>query len=280
MEQEEKKMKFVLQHFEEGIMDTAGALAELERKISEKEMPSALTSKKKGGAGAGKRIACFFAAAAAVLVIASAGLWIWNGRAEEYIADSCKNEYRLADSVNASLAPGSKMKVRRNKHKMQVELLEGKAFFDVNLAGGTELTVRAGGISAVEVLGTRFQVISSACGRMIRVDVIDGVVSVDGENVTCGMSAVRKKRNEKPAVFNTEILNPAAWATGMFVYDEAPLDDVLEDLSAFYNVDLRVAGSRERRPVLTGVFAAADDINEVIPLIEEAAGAGIVIIPR
>ncbi|MEE3334729.1 MAG: FecR domain-containing protein, partial [Ruminococcus sp.] len=58
-----------------------------------------------------------------------------------------------------------------------------------------------------------------------------------------------------------------AWATHEFHFDGTPLPQVLDDLSAYYNVDLSCPGAQQKR--LTADFHA-DDLDSIISMIDES----------
>lgn len=62
--------------------------------------------------------------------------------------------------------------------------------------------------------------------------------SSEGLVLTKGMGAVLRSGAEIPEEITLGHPNPAAWAIGEFVYDNAPLDEVLSELSDYYNVTL------------------------------------------
>ena len=119
----------------------------------------------------------------------------------------------------------------------------------------------------VKVLGTRFQVQES--GRETRAWVRDGRVlfasSAHGGGVvlTRGMEAVLSHGSSVPRRV-TPSLNPEAWRTGSFVYNDAPLEKVLEELSRYYGVRL-TASEPDRRLTAT---LPADDLERVVRMIE------------
>ena len=62
------------------------------------------------------------------------------------------------------------------------------------------------------------------------------------------------------------VLNPNVATTHVFVYNDAPLDQVLKELSAYYHCTLKAPATDKH---LTGTFPD-DDVAFIVSLIEEA----------
>ena len=82
----------------------------------------------------------------------------------------------------------------------------------------------------------------------------------------CAAGQSASLRDAVPVLEEKPVPNPSAWATGEFRYEATPLETVLRELSAFYDVSLSTeAPSR----LLTGTFSTAD-LDETLSLIEAA----------
>ena len=95
--------------------------------------------------------------------------------------------------------------------------------------------------------------------------------------LTKGQSAVLDPAASKPVEITPKHPNPAAWATGEFIYDNTPLPEVLSELSEYYDVTLVAfdAGhsSGESRS-LSGEFSTSS-LQEILNLINSALGTDI-----
>ena len=95
--------------------------------------------------------------------------------------------------------------------------------------------------------------------------------------LTKGQSAVLDPAASKPVEITPKHPNPAAWATGEFIYDNTPLPEVLSELSESYDVTLVAfdAGhsSGESRS-LSGEFSTSS-LPEILNLINSALGSDI-----
>lgn len=266
---EDRMIDFVAKSYEENRFDPKKALARsqngsLRRSLSLSKRTVML-----------KRIAGVAAAAAVGIFLYLSWLTSWTGYAAYDIAQT----FTLPDSSSVTLAPGSTLRLQKHKDKRLVQMT-GKVYFNVRHDDRALFRVDAGS-GFVKVLGTRFQVDSR---DPISVSVVSGKVLFSairsGEEaliLTKGQSAVLDPAASKPVEITPKHPNPAAWATGEFIYDNTPLPEVLSELSEYYDVTLVAfdAGhsSGESRS-LSGEFSTSS-LPEILNLINSALGSDI-----
>lgn len=266
---EDRMIDFVAKSYEENRFDPKKALARsqngsLRRSLSLSKRTVML-----------KRIAGVAAAAAVGIFLYLSWLTSWTGYAAYDIAQT----FTLPDSSSVTLAPGSTLRLQKHKDKRLVQMT-GKVYFNVRHDDRAPFRVDAGS-GFVKVLGTRFQVDSQ---DPISVSVVSGKVLFSairsGEEaliLTKGQSAVLDPAASKPVEITPKHPNPAAWATGEFIYDNTPLPEVLSELSEYYDVTLVAfdAGhsSGESRS-LSGEFSTSS-LPEILNLINSALGTDI-----
>lgn len=266
---EDRMIDFVAKSYEENRFDPKKALARsqndsLRRSLSLSKRTVML-----------KRIAGVAAAAAVGIFLYLSWLTSWTG----YAAYDITQTFTLPDSSSVTLAPGSTLRLQKHKDKRLVQMT-GKVYFNVRHDDRAPFRVDAGS-GFVKVLGTRFQVDSR---DPISVSVVSGKVLFSairsGEEaliLTKGQSAVLDPAASKPVEITPKHPNPAAWATGEFIYDNTPLPEVLSELSEYYDVTLVAfdAGhsSGESRS-LSGEFSTSS-LQEILNLINSALGTDI-----
>jgi len=266
---EDRMIDFVAKSYEENRFDPKKALARsqngtLHRSLSLSKRTVML-----------KRI---IGIAAAVIV----GIFLytsWRTSWTDYMAYDIPQTFTLPDSSSVTLAPGATLRLQRHKDNRLVQMT-GKVYFNVRNDDRAPFRVDAGS-GFVKVLGTRFQVDSR---DPISVSVVSGKVLFSairsGEEaliLTKGQSAVLDPAASKPVEITPKHPNPAAWATGEFIYDNTPLPEVLSELSEYYGVTLVAfdAGhsSGESRS-LSGEFSTSS-LPEILNLINSALGTDI-----
>lgn len=266
---EDRMIDFVAKSYEENRFDPKRALARsqngsLRRSLSLSKRTVML-----------KRIAGI---AAAVIV----GIFLytsWRTSWTDYMAYDIPQTFTLPDSSSVTLAPGATLRLQRHKDNRLVQMT-GKVYFNVRHDDRAPFRVDAG-TGFVKVLGTRFQVdaldstsVSVVSGKVLFTD-----SRSDGEGMilTKGQSAVLDPAASKPVEITPKHPNPAAWATGEFIYDNTPLPEVLSELSEYYDVTLVAfdAGhsSGESRS-LSGEFSTSS-LQEILNLINSALGTDI-----
>ncbi len=266
---EDRMIDFVAKSYEENRFDPKKALARsqngsLRRSLSLSKRTVML-----------KRIAGVAAVAAVGIFLYLSWLTSWTGYAAYDIAQT----FTLPDSSSVTLAPGSTLRLQKHKDKRLVQMT-GKVYFNVRHDDRAPFRVDAGS-GFVKVLGTRFQVDSR---DPISVSVVSGKVLFSairsGEEaliLTKGQSAVLDPAASKPVEITPKHPNPAAWATGEFIYDNTPLPEVLSELSEYYDVTLVAfdaghSSGESRR--LSGEFSTSS-LQEILNLINSALGTDI-----
>lgn len=266
---EDRMIDFVAKSYEENRFDPKKALARsqngsLRRSLSLSKRTVML-----------KRIAGVTAAAAVGIFLYLSWLTSWT----DYAAYDIAQTFTLPDSSSVTLAPGSTLRLQKHKDKRLVQMT-GKVYFNVRHDDRAPFRVDAGS-GFVKVLGTRFQVDSR---DPISVSVVSGKVLFSairsGEEaliLTKGQSAVLDPAASKPVEITPKHPNPAAWATGEFIYDNTPLPEVLSELSEYYDVTLVAfdaghSSGESRR--LSGEFSTSS-LQEILNLINSALGTDI-----
>lgn len=266
---EDRMIDFVAKSYEENRFDPKKALARsqngsLRRSLSLSKRTVML-----------KRIAGVAAAAAVGIFLYLSWLTSWT----DYAAYDIAQTFTLPDSSSVTLAPGSTLRLQKHKDKRLVHMT-GKVYFNVRHDDRAPFRVDAGS-GFVKVLGTRFQVDSR---DPISVSVVSGKVLFSairsGEEaliLTKGQSAVLDPAASKPVEITPKHPNPAAWATGEFIYDNTPLPEVLSELSEYYDVTLVAfdaghSSGESRR--LSGEFSTSS-LQEILNLINSALGTDI-----
>lgn len=266
---EDRMIDFVAKSYEENRFDPKKALARsqngsLRRSLSLSKRTVML-----------KRIAGVAAAAAVGIFLYLSWLTSWT----DYAAYDIAQTFTLPDSSSVTLAPESTLSLQKHKDKRLVQMT-GKVYFNVRHDDRAPFRVDAGS-GFVKVLGTRFQVDSR---DPISVSVVSGKVLFSairsGEEaliLTKGQSAVLDPAASKPVEITPKHPNPAAWATGEFIYDNTPLPEVLSELSEYYDVTLVAfdaghSSGESRR--LSGEFSTSS-LQEILNLINSALGTDI-----
>lgn len=259
----EKRMKFVLNHYKDGLKTTEEALASVYEKagIVRTNIISTYWI---------KLVLPAVGIAASLLLVVSVAIGRRNAWTE-YYAEASKAVVTLSEGTVITLSPGSMAKVQKRKDPRHVEL-DGSAYFEVARDESHPFTVAAGE-AAVKVLGTKFLVSKGLDGTSV--DVTEGkvlfssAVTEEGLILTKGMSATLPVEQNVPALVEDALPNPAAWATGEFNYQRTSLGDALTELASFYGVNLSTDDESNLSLSFSGKFST-ESLEDIIYAIESA----------
>ena len=177
----------------------------------------------------------------------------------------------LPDRSQVTLAPGATLSFNRHRfaHKDRSVCQTGRIYYEVERNEALPFEIHTSA-ALVRVLGTSFQVNENA--DWTSVDVLSGRVlfaaAEEGEGIelTRGMHAELYDGSKTPELTDAATMNPAAWATHHFIYNDAPLEAVLEDLSSAFGRTLVCDRPGHR---LSGDFHA-DSLEDAVSIIETA----------
>ena len=260
---EDRHLDFVLKHYKEGAFDTQKAIGRFKAVNGVKPMPRRRWNP------------VVYVTAAAAILLVGVFLFMHSGSRQwtEISADASMQVYMLPDSTCVTLAPGSSLSyLMRGERRVK---MEGKVFFDVARDESRPFEVDADG-AFVRVLGTGFMV--DVGDEKTEVYVAEGKVlfaksaGSEGVILTKGMGAVLDDDGKMPVVEEVGDVNSIAWQRGSFIFDHAPLKEVLDCLSKYYQVSFAATDLTKE---LSGEFYT-DDLDLIIELIESALDVTII----
>lgn len=180
-------------------------------------------------------------------------------------------EYTLGGDTKVVLAPHSTLSY--DEGNCREVTIAGKVYFDIRHDEARPFRIKGSGF-VINDLGTKLQVSSSTDENNMPVtDVIvsEGEVSFsrDGNpartvNVRAGQAARLNHGAEQPEII-AAASNKMTWATHKFHFKNAPLSEVLNDLSDYYEVKLHC---NDMNHSLTADLNA-DSLDTIISIINE-----------
>lgn len=217
----------------------------------------------------------FWAASAAAAAILAAFLFFgWRNSWTEYHSYDLAQTFVLRDGSAITLSPGSELRLQPHRDGRSVQM-KGQVLFSVAKNPGRPFSVRTED-AFVQVLGTVFVVQTQPEGT--RADVLEGRVrfaaSSEEEGLVLRKGESALIRDGQPQR-SLQTPNPAAWAVGKFVYDETPLESVLEELSAFFGVRLQAS---QTDSLLSAEFST-ESLEEIVEMIQLALNVEIMVFP-
>jgi transmembrane sensor len=196
-----------------------------------------------------------WAAAAAVAVAAGAGVVSSLRRPSVVIATgpSETSTTQLNDGSIIRLGPDSRAEMRGAEQRSVS--LEGSAFFAVATDSANPFSVSAG-VGVAVVVGTRFELKTAA--DSLRLVVVEGRVklSAAGRDVEAGRGAMSRIVGQSAPTTpqQVDVWDLLEWPGGLLVYQATPLDQVVTEVSAFFDRQIVVRDPRLLRHRITAWF--------------------------
>lgn len=173
----------------------------------------------------------------------------------------------LGDGSYVMLGPASTLSISSdfNRSSRAVTLV-GNGFFSVATQSGNPFTVKAGN-AYLKVLGTSFSVRAYSDEDDVTVVVKDGRVSVTDSARSISSNGVPAlvasendivKINRATTTISRERVDAAnllAWTEGRLVFKDAPLKNVLKEISRWHDVEFRVTDPSVNSIPITGEFS-------------------------
>ena len=187
------------------------------------------------------------------------------------ITDSgSKRRFVLPDSTIVWLNSNSKLEYPTTFSESSREIsLEGEAYFEVARDEDRPFVVRTENLT-VKVLGTEFN-INAHSSEKVQTVLVKGRVEAEtagrqkvvlqpGELAESGRSQIR--------VSKVNVRKYTAWREGMFYFEEATLEEILQELCDWYYVQVVFTNPSARMRKFSGILERNDDLEKVLKKIE------------
>lgn len=153
--------------------------------------------------------------------------------------------------------------------------LKGEAYFEVERDDSKPFVVHAGDV-CVEVLGTAFNVNNYHAGKIETV-LVEGCVGMSNatSNVTLkpGQRGCAVADRREIQVEEVDVSIYTAWKDGYFVFEKQALEDVMEQLARWYNVEIFYMREAARHECLSGEMTRYKEICPLLYYFEKISDA-------
>ncbi len=156
--------------------------------------------------------------------------------------------------------------------------LQGEAYFDVAKTGTPfEVTTDA---MTIRVLGTQFNV-SAYHAESALATLVQGGVEVENANgkvrLAPGQQAVIPSDKSGITVREVNVSMYTAWVTGIFDFNDTPLEDITQQLSRWYDVEVDYAQPALRRIRFSGTILRKESLGYALELIQKVSDVKFVV---
>ena len=204
--------------------------------------------------------------AAAIAVFVAVGLtgafWYAGSSAPTTYATRVgeQSTVNLRDGSKVTLDTNSQVRVWRTTSKRQLELVHGRAFFEVAKDARHPFVVRTdrGSVTAV---GTAFDVRSDAAG--IKVVLVEGKVRIKPDEtgakaveMTAGHAFVGDRNGWR--LISADTRTETSWMTGSLVFRDEPLTAIVEELNRYAVDKITISDPAIGRQRLSAVLKSGD----------------------
>lgn len=171
------------------------------------------------------------------------------------------NEHRtitLDDNSQVDLGANSQLAVRYSNTSRELLLYQGEALFSVSKDKQRPFIVRYQN-SQVEALGTVFNVRANPAS--IRVDVLEGRVAVTQQQAIKLTQGQAVEVTQQGDVTRSKAQGEAltmAWQKGYLVYQNAELGNVLNDVSRYSEIKVKLSDQRLAKLTYNGTFLTTE----------------------
>lgn len=228
-----------------------------------------------------------FGAVAAGLALLLAGPEVLLRLRADYRTDAAVQAHSLPDGSRVALDARSAIAVRFEQGERRIEVLRGRAWFEVVHDRSRPFRVSANGV-LVEDIGTAFAV--SAEDTRSEVAVTGGAVRVGQEDgagswltLTAGQRAAW---NDEPApgrldpvpLRDLPVGRIAAWRDGDILLEATPVRTAIDEIARYRRGPTLVMGDVEALPAVTAIIRA-DRADEGLDALAASAGLSITRLP-
>jgi ferric-dicitrate binding protein FerR (iron transport regulator) len=194
------------------------------------------------------------------------------------ISDTAINDIILADGTHVWLNSGAELSYPQNIKTNREVQLKGEAYFEVAHDSLHPFVVNTGN-ARIKVLGTKFNIHSSNLDSVDNVVVSEGKVSYGTQKGSVvlffGDKGVFNKNTGEVIKFTNTDPNYLSWKTKVFVFNDIPLNKVLNDLANVYSLKYEFENPQVSERKLTARFTKLS-VNQIMEVIATASGSSIV----
>ncbi len=189
-------------------------------------------------------------AAAAMVILGLGAVWFFLNPTSEQLAQEWtvpfgqQEEVKLPDGTVVTLNAGSQLAIYKgfNEQNRRVKL-SGEAYFDVQSDSIRPFMIKMDQLATVEVLGTAFNLSAYPDESVIALDVAEGKVAFNSlktqsNGIYSAGQAAEINRQSGSLAGVTYQANANAWKDGLLIFNNTPLETVLQRLERRYDVTI------------------------------------------
>lgn len=178
--------------------------------------------------------------------------------------------FKLPDGSTIYLNKSAKLSFHKDFSPRNVTL-EGEGFFEIAKDSKHPFQVHISNL-IVKVLGTTFNISSSATSPKIKVYLLEGSVSIQEKKQTQiikpGQIAIYSKQTSKFTIEKAITNSNIVWTGRKLIFKNDPLPVVMKKLETRYLISTRIVGLVDKNCLFNAVIGENDSLNTVLELIK------------
>ena len=156
-------------------------------------------------------------------------------------------------------------------NEMREVTLDGEAYFEVSKSDTKPFVVKTADYN-IKVYGTSFNVSAYSSDINNHTTLVEGSVginTVSGKEVKLipGEQANYNKKDNKLDKRKVDISVYTAWKDGMFMFDNERLEEIMQKLGRWYNIDATYVSEDLKNKHFSGTLDRYDNISEILNMI-------------
>ena len=189
-----------------------------------------------------------------------------------------KFHIQLSDGTNVWLNSETKIKYPvqfRPGQIRQIELVYGEAYFDVSHStqhDGDSFLVKQDQ-QQIEVLGTEFNISAYKSKNFIYTTLVKGSIALskglNNKILRPGQQAVNPINAGDLTIKDVDVTYATSWKEGFFMFKDSPLQDMMEQLSRWYNVEVVFVNEEKKTIPFSGTLKRTDNIIKLLKSLEK-----------
>ncbi|WP_425390629.1 FecR family protein [Ekhidna sp.] len=205
------------------------------------------------------------AAAVVILAVLSVTVYMYNPEVNQIQVSSTDQKVSVTfpDGSTGILNTNSSFSYPEQFEEVRNVSFTGEAYFDIKKSE-KPFIIDVNGVN-VKVLGTAFNLISSNDDVKLYVD--RGLVAFEknGEQtkVPAGKEAIFSRIDDSVELKELPSDNIMSWRNGVFNFDNTPLNEALEELSEYYEVEFKLSNEKLKSCKISVTFNR-QPLNEVL----------------
>lgn len=232
-------------------------------RVAANDAEPVVTGRSAKRSGPSRRAWFFPVVAAAAALVVTVGVWpklTGQSQVETYRSEGQPRAVELSDGSHIYLNRHSSVSVRMKGDRRDVTLADGEAAFDVTHDPARPFVITAGDHD-VRVLGTAFNILHH--GGRFSVGVSRGVVAVTPSKAAAPVRLAAGQRidqvgSAQSTLSTVDPSSASSWRDGVLIYRNAPLAEVANDLSRYFDKPVTITASAQ--PLhFTGALRVGDE---------------------